>query len=179
MTRRLFTLAYPLLSAADRALIGAFRAEYDQFQMHVVEPHFTFVFGTTGVREDVYFKHVRRIAAASAAVTFHCRYAMLGADDSDVTAYVFLVPDEGNSALSLLHDQLYTGPLVSYLRLDLPYVPHITIGTLSDREKAKCLCDELNARGLSIAGKVESLTVAAMVDNKVQDLRSFALGSDA
>src|SRR5262245_22726723 len=59
--------------------------------------------------------------------------------DSDVTADVFLVPDEGNSALSLLHDQLYTGPLVSHLRLDLQYVPHITIGTLSDREKAKRL----------------------------------------
>jgi hypothetical protein len=59
---------------------------------------------------------------------------MLGADESG--SYVFLVPDEGSGALSLLHDRLYSGLLAS-LRIDLPYVPHITIGRCSERQKAK------------------------------------------
>ena len=177
MTRSLFTLAYPVLSTADRAMLRAFRVEHDPQKVYGVEPHFTIAFGAPGLDNDDYLEHVRRIAAASHPITFHCRYAMLGADESGDTAYVFLVPDEGNSALSLLHDRLYTGLLASRLRIDLQYVPHITIGTCSERQKAKELCDELNARGLSIAGTVEALTVALIADDMVKNLRSFKLGS--
>jgi 2'-5' RNA ligase len=177
MTGSLFTLAYPALSAADMAMIRAFRIEHDRAKVHKVEPHFTIAFGTSGVDADGYLEHVRRIAAASHPITFHCRYAMLGADEGGDTAYVFLVPDEGNSALSLLHDRLYSGLLASCLRIDLPYLPHITIGTCSERPKAKELCDELNTRGLSIAGTVEALTVARMANDMIQNLRSFELGA--
>jgi hypothetical protein len=45
---------------------------------------------------------------------------MPGADDEDETAYVFSVPDEGFSAVSILHDRLYTGILAPFLRLDIP-----------------------------------------------------------
>jgi len=179
MTGSLFTLAYPALSAADMAMIRAFRIEHDRAKVHKVEPHFTIAFGVPGVDDDHYLEHVRKIAAASHPITFHCRYAMLGADESGDTAYIFLVPDEGNSALSLLHDRLYAGLLASYLRIDVPFVPHITIGTCSERQKAKELCDELNGRGLSIAGTVEALTVALPADNMIKDLRSFKLGSSS
>jgi 2'-5' RNA ligase len=140
-----------------------------------VEPHFTIAFGASGVDDDDYLEHVRKITAALHPITFHCRYAMLGADENSDTSYIFLVPDEGNSALSLLHDRLYSGLLASCLRIDLPYVPHITIGRCSERQKAKELCDELNARPLSIAGSVEALTVALMVDDIIKNLRSFEL----
>jgi len=175
MTRGLFTLAYPVLSAADRAMIRAFRVEHDRPKVHRVEPHFTIGFGTSGVDGGDYLEHVRRIAAASHPITFHCRYAMLGADESGDSNYIFLVPDEGHSALSILHDRLYSGLLASYLRIDLPYVPHITIGRCSERQKAKELCDELNARTLSIAGSVEALTVALTEDDTIKNLRSFEL----
>src|SRR5262245_15340448 len=175
MTRSLFTLAYPVLSAADRAMIRAFRVEHDQPKVHKVEPHFTIALSAPGGDDDDYLEHVRKIAAASHPITFHCRYAMLGADESGDTAYIFLVPDEGNSALSLLHDRLYRGLLASCLRIDVPYVPHITIGTCSERQKAKELCDELNARTLSIAGSVEALTVALTEDDTIKNLRSFEL----
>ena len=134
MTRSLFTLAYPVLSATDRAMIRAFRVEHDRTKVHRVEPHFTIAFGTSGVGDNDYLEHVRKIAVASRPITFHCRCAMLGADESG--SYVFLVPDEGSGALSLLHDRLYSGLLAS-LRIDLPYVPHITIGRCSERQKAK------------------------------------------
>ena len=100
---------------------------------------------------------------------------MLGSDDEDETVYVFLVPDEGHSGLSLLHDRLYTGPLPQYLRLDLPYIPHITIGTLTERHAAKQLCDDLNRSGLGIQGSVSSLAVGALANGKINNLASFKL----
>lgn len=173
--RTLYTLAYLSLSEADMSFIERFRHEHDVRYRDVVAPHFTMVFGCGAVGEVEYRQHVEAVAEASAALRFSCRYAMLGSDDQDQTAYVFLVPDEGYSGLSLLHDRLYTGVLSSHLRLDIPFIPHIAIGTLEDRRVAKQLCDDLNHRGIGIHGSVGALTVGALENGKVEDLASFQL----
>jgi hypothetical protein len=101
---------------------------------------------------------------------------MLGADDEAERAYVYLVPDEGYSGLSRMHDDLYGGCLRKLLRLDIPFVPHITLGSMADRAAAKRLCDDLNRSGLEIGGSVNALTVAMLQDEKIRDLARFALG---
>jgi hypothetical protein len=173
--RKLYTLAYPSLSDADLKFIQEFRDQHDARYRDVVAPHFTMVFACTSIGEDEYLEHVEGVARRCTFVEFHCRYAMVGADDHDETAYVFLVPDEGYGAVSLLHDQLYTRVLAPYLRLDIPYIPHITIGTLDDRAAAKRLCDDLNNRPVTISGSIDALTVGALDDNKIRNLASFAL----
>ena len=40
--------------------------------------------------------------------------------------------------------------LAPALRLDIPYVPHITIGSSSNRALMKSLCDELNRGAIDI-----------------------------
>ena len=119
----LYTLAYPLLSQADREFIDSYRSEHDAAFRDVVAPHFTMLFGCDQIAESQYKEHVRSVAARSKPVSFVCRYAMVCNDVSNENFYVFLVPDEGYSALSLLHDELYRGPLAPFLRLDAPYVP--------------------------------------------------------
>ena len=176
MPRKLYTLAYPTLALADREFINRIRNEHDLPYRDVVNPHFTMVFSCDQVEDQDYQPHVREISREAVPIAFHCRYAMLGADDEVPLAYVFLVPDEGFSALSLLHDRLYTGLLASKLRLDLEFIPHITIATLEDRAFAKGLCDRLNDDGLSVVGSVDSLTVAALEANRIQDIATFPLG---
>jgi 2'-5' RNA ligase len=174
----LYTLAYPTVSASDRALLDRFRAEHDLRYRDVVAPHFTLAFGCTAVAEDDYCRHVAAVAQRTPAITFSCRYAMLGADHAEDTGYVFLVPDEGYAALSRLHDALYSGPLEPHLRLDIPYVPHVTIGTLADRRLAKQLCDELNVAGVRIEGRVGAVCVGALADGRIRDLATFPLAAE-
>jgi 2'-5' RNA ligase len=57
----------------------------------------------------------------------------------------------------------------------LPYVPHITIGSMQDRHRAKSLCDELNGEGIDIHGRVEAVTVVALESNTVLELGTFPL----
>lgn len=173
--RTLYTLAYPSLNEVDMSFIERFRHEHDVRYRDVVAPHFTMVFGCSALGEFEYRQHVEAVAKADAALRFSCRYAMLGSDDQDKTAYVFLVPDEGYSGFSLLHDRLYTGVLSSHLRLDIPFIPHVTIGTLEDRRVAKQLCDNLNQRGIGIHGSVGALTVGALENGKIKNLASFQL----
>ena len=176
---RLYTVAYPELNARDRAFIDDFRLRHHRHVGPLVAPHYTLVYGCAAVPETDYLRHAQAVAAGTSAIAFCCRYAMLGADDEDDTAYVFLVPDAGYAQISLLHDRLYTGPLANQLRLDLPYIPHITVGRLDSRVEAKALCDELNRRGLEIHGALGALTVGAIRDGVFTELATYTMQSSA
>jgi 2'-5' RNA ligase len=159
----------------QRQWIQVFRQRHDP-HFDTVEPHFTLVFGVRDVEPQRYLDHIASVAANAKPIRFVCRYAMLGAYDVDDTAYVFLVPNEGNAEVSLLHDRLYTGELQPFHRLNFPYIPHITIGSMKSFEVAKQLCDELNHEGVSVEGALPALSASVLKDGKLQTLRSFALG---
>lgn len=171
----LYTLAYPALSPEVSQFVESFRRAHDP-NATVVAAHFTMVFQQDRIDETVYLDHVRSVCTAAQPLRFVCRYAMLGSDDEVDKAYVFLVPDEGCSSLSLLHDALYRGPLAPHLRLDLPYLPHITIGASNDRAEAKRWCDDLNRQALAITGEVSALTVCTKQAGRIQNLATFGLG---
>ena len=172
-TQTLFTLCYPRLTVADRSFIDEFRQEHDIPFRDVVAPHFTMVFGCSDVPLATYRPHVAEVARSQTVLNFSLRYAMLGNDDSNSDYYVFLVPDEGYSEISRLHDKLYQGPLASHLRLDIPYIPHIGIATIPDAVRVKTLCDQLNTSGVEIHGKIDALTVCSYDGSKINDLESF------
>lgn len=169
----LYTLCYPKLISEDRRFIDEYRREHDIPFRDVVAPHFTMAFGCGEVPESVYREHVRAVAQSQGVIRFTCRYAMLTNDDSNDNYYVFLVPDEGYSEVSKLHDQLYRGILAPHLRLNIPYVPHIGIATLSDAPRIKALCDELNSIGVSISGEIDTISVCSYDGSKITDLETF------
>lgn len=169
----LYTLCYPTLTSEDRRFIDDFRREHDVPFRDVVAPHLTLVFGCDEVPELTYREHVRAVAQSQRVIRFSCRYAMVGNDDSNESYYVFLVPDEGYSEISRLHDRLYRGVLAPYLRLDIPYVPHIGIATIADPRRIKTLCDELNSTGVAIHGQIEAMSVCSYDGTKITDLETF------
>jgi 2'-5' RNA ligase len=173
--RRLYTVAFPRFSVQEAAFIDAFRAENDARSHALIDAHLTLVFGCAAVPESDYLAHVQQVAERTGPIPFRCRYAMLGADDETERAYVFLVPDEGHAALSLLHDRLYAGPLADHLRLDLPYTPHITIASSTDRRHAKGLCDALNATSLDIHATVEALSIGSLDETRFAVLATLPL----
>ena len=173
----LYTVAYPSVASSDATFIEQFRRAHDLPYRDVVAAHFTLVFGCEALPATEYVTHIQTIADSATPVHFSCRYAMLGADHQDDTAYVFLVPDEGYSAISLLHDRLYTGALQPYLKRGVPFIPHITIGTMKDWNVAKALCDDLNRKGVRIDGSLQSVTVGALENGRLRELSSHRLGT--
>jgi 2'-5' RNA ligase len=175
--RTLFTLAYPALGERDMLFIEQVRAAHDAEKRELVAPHFTLVFGSTGVDEAAYLRHVEEVAAKSAPVHFICRRAVLAPDAQESTAHVYLIPEQGFRELSLLHGRLCTGPLAPGLNTDIPFIPHITVGSFTDIGAAQALCDELNLNPISIEGKVEAITVAALENRRIHKLALFELGA--
>lgn len=173
--RSLLTVAFPDVAEPAANFMHKFRQANSPASRIESAAHFTLVFACSALAEERYIAHVAQVAKNTKPIRFVCRYAMLGADDADERAYVFLVPDEGYAAVSVLHDRLYTGPLAPYLRLDLPYTPHITIGITHDRHQAKALCDELNREGLHVQGGIRELTVGTVHEGKFQSMTSHRL----
>jgi len=172
----LYTVAYLEVPENQMNWIQEFRREHDPHYA-VVDPHFTLVFGVRDVQQAAYLDHIATVARSTRPLTFHCKYAMLGADDIDDTAYVFLVPDDGNADISMLHDKLYRGLLEPFHRLEFPYIPHITLASMKDFKRAKRLCDDLNGRGVHVQGRIVSITTGAIRDGKLRHVQAFELAA--
>lgn len=156
----LFTIAVPRLAADDARWIEQFRAVHDRAAAAPVPPHFTLLFGCDAVPEAGYVTHVEAVVARHRAFRFACRHAMVFPGPAD--SYVYLVPDEGLSALARLRDDLSNGVMEPHVRRDLPFIPHITIASGQAPQRAHALCRELNASGLAVAGRVDALAVGAL-----------------
>lgn len=171
----LLSLAYPEFSQEDAASIAQFRQVNDQAMVHVVAAHWTMIFPVEAVSADDLQAHVGEVAQRWEAIPFTCRYAMLHADRLSDNYYLFLVPDDGFSTICRLHDDLYTGIMRPYLRLDLPYVPHLGIGTSKDPSRLKDAGDQWNRQRRAMAGRIAKLTVSTYDGKQVHDLLSFEL----
>lgn len=166
---------YPTLSEADFAWIQSFREAHDPLYFHVVDPHFTVIFPTEEIPEQTLIDHVRAHAKASRAFDVVFRCAILGDPDFQGHAHAFLVPDEGFSDIVRLHDRLYTGPLASELRLDLPFVPHMGVANTPRPESCKTLIDQINAEPFEIRGRFETLDVIGYDGKTVWTIEQFLL----
>jgi hypothetical protein len=166
----LYTLCYPTISEKDHQFIRSFRREHDLPFREVVEPHFTIAFGIADIPTAKYIEHIRGKLLGQSKIEFVCRYAALGDDHESDDYYVFLTPDEGLSDICRLHDKLYSGLLKEFRRIEIPYIPHIGIATLTDASKIQSLCDELNSDSLCIPGTLERVTICKYDGTRVIDL---------
>jgi hypothetical protein len=141
----------------------------------VVSAHFTLVFPTQALSADALVAHVRTCASEAEPIGFVLRSALVVADHFTDAWHVFLVPDEGNSQLIKLHDHLYRGQMASELRLDIPYIPHLGIGSNEAAAVCKALADELNDMNLTIEGQISELTIGDYDGKSVRDIAGATL----
>jgi hypothetical protein len=89
-------------------------------------------------------------------------------DSFSTKTHLLLVPDEGFSALVKLHDALYTDMLAAELRLDVPYIPHITIGDHVDPYVLRSIATVINAQNICINGEIMALDISVYANNSIQ-----------
>ena len=115
--------------AVDTQHIDALRRKYDP-QVDLISPHITLLFPVPdSIGESSLVSHLEHVLSNSASFPIHLRGLEQSADH-----YLFLLFQEGRAEVIHLHDQIYTGILAPYLRTDLPYVPHVTLGSFVDAE---------------------------------------------
>lgn len=167
-------LAYPTIRPADFDWIQGIRKIHDRLY-EVVKPHFTFVFPTTKLSEADLIHHAKLMTKTATAIKITLSKAIVVEDDSKAFFHTFLVPSDGNKEIIALHDLLYTDDLLSELREDIPFIPHMGIATNESRSVMQEMANALNGEGISITGSIDALTVARYDNNQVHDIVDIQL----
>lgn len=154
----LHVVAYPALSSADYELIQASRKLHNSLYS-VMEPHFTLIFSVRDVEVDNFIAEVTKHTDEQKAIPFCFRCATVNQDVFSKNYDTFLVPEEGYSSISKLHDRLYSGILKPYHLLEIPYVPHLSIASLQDKNVIKNITDEWNQKDFAIKGIITHLDI--------------------
>jgi 2'-5' RNA ligase len=166
-------VGYPKLEESDHRWIESFRARHDP-QASRIRAHFTLVFPVELAAEPV-IEHFSAILRSARAIPLVLRRAEPVADLIAGGSHVFLVPEEGRDEIVALHDQLYGGPLRPLLRLDIPFLPHITMGAAATRDECQRLADELNREALAVEGILEQVDLIEVTKEGVKPVIRFSL----
>ena len=170
----LLALAYPTLDQVDYQWIQQIRQQYDTLY-GVVAPHFTLVFPTFDRAADAFGAHVHRQVQGQLPIAVELRCAIVVKDALSAATQTFLVPDQGFSDLVKLHDTLYAGDLADQLRLDIPFIPHITVATSPDPAVCKRVADAINQQHIHIFGVLPSIDIVEHANGVVATLEQIAL----
>ncbi|HSW78045.1 MAG TPA: 2'-5' RNA ligase family protein [Candidatus Chromulinivoraceae bacterium] len=167
-------IAYPELQQSDFDWIQTYRRQNDR-QFSLVEPHFSIVFAVSDLDKDSFLNEVKQKIGDITAFDVDLKVATINKDNSGNYYHEFLVPDTGYSDIVKLHDKLYSGLLAPYLRFDVDFIPHISIGDSEDAQISKKRVDELNAQGVSIHGRIGSVDVIEYADGAVSTVEKIEL----
>jgi 2'-5' RNA ligase len=170
----LLVVAYPHLTQTDHEWIQAIRRQHDP-QYGLIGAHFTLVFPVTTVDQDAFIAHVTARLRYTYVISFNIRCAMVVKDAFGPLTHVFLVPDEGFSALVKLHDALYTDVLADALRLDAPFIPHITVGGDADPLISKALADAINREDRCVQGQITALDIISYEQGNIVPVTRITL----
>lgn len=132
----------------------------------LVAPHLTLLSPIELTSANDLFSEAKRVVSEFKQFVIRFRSAIMMPEKSknDFKSYIFLVPDEGFSNLVRLRSQLYSMGFSNHLRLDVPYVPHMTIGSNLNLSEAKAQVDQINALDFTIEFKLDKLSIVEIAD---------------
>ncbi len=175
---KFYVAAFPDLGSHAK-WIEEFRGRHDRVAKFVA-PHITLVFPTSSLPQEQLRTEVLKLCKQVDPFRVTLRSAMVMPENliTEKRAHIFLVPDEGLGKILRLHDHLYSELLKTELRLDIPFVPHLTVGSGIELFDAKKLADHLNAKNFEITFNLDKISIVEIVDTEADRLVSspIALG---
>jgi len=66
---------------------------------------------------------------------------------------------KGREQVRELHDELYKGPLTEFLRSDIPYIPHVTVGRKENEQRAIKIAEKMLKLSTRLQCIIEKVSV--------------------
>lgn len=154
-----------------------FRGKFDP-KSTLIPPHITLVFPVSGeIGQDSLIKHIQESIASIKPFGITLEGTHLASDN-----YLYLLVSKGNEKIVELHDRLYTGVLAPYLRTDLEFIPHLTIGYFEknnslDKNQYDLAKEALQNSPFNFEVSFDSISLIQINDPALERkvVRSFAL----
>lgn len=169
-----FAVAIPKFAKADLEQIEAYRRTHDAEAQKRIPPHISLVFGID-CSEEFFVREIKQRATGAAPIDIELRFATLRLDPRSGRYLEQMVPELGIAALATLHDELYEDVFMQHQRLDLGYVPELTIGRCDRPMLGKQRVSAWNKKGFSIPGRVDALDIFMEGDDQSHHVRTVPL----
>jgi 2'-5' RNA ligase len=112
--------------------INKFRKEYDPL-FKIIDFHITLIFPIKvpiEIKEESLTKHIKSVVDRWKSFKINIKELELAWDN-----WLFLLIKKGNEKIINLHDELYRRELEPYLRKDIKFIPHVSIGSFTIKEE--------------------------------------------
>src|ERR1700722_7841237 len=80
--------------------------------------------------EEAVIKHIEEVTNRHQKFQVHLKDLVKAWDH-----WLFLTPEEGRNEVIKLHDALYSGILAQYLRTDIEFIPHVSLGLFTQKDQ--------------------------------------------
>ncbi|MGK0532703.1 MULTISPECIES: 2'-5' RNA ligase family protein [Bacillus] len=98
----------------------------------LIPPHITIVFPfESSISNDELKLHILKLSKGIQEIEIEFANQISGEGE-----YLFLRVEKGQKQIEELHDLLYTGALLQFLKEDIPYIPNVTVGRKERTELA-------------------------------------------
>ncbi|MGG2065743.1 2'-5' RNA ligase family protein [Bacillus sp. S14(2024)] len=141
--------------------IEAIRRKHDPL-FGLISPHITLVFPfVSEVPSEYLKKHIEIIISSMSSFQI-----MLNPVVTNSEEYLFLLIEEGKESIIELHNKLYTDFLQVFLRKEIPYIPHVTVGRKGDKEQAFRIIKNLHPLRDTMRFTIDKITVERIGENE-------------
>ncbi|MCU5098276.1 2'-5' RNA ligase family protein [Bacillus wiedmannii] len=107
----------------------------------LIPPHITIVFPfKSNISNDELRSHILNLAKGIGKIEIEFANCI-----TNVGNYLYLEVERGKEQIEELHAKLYTGPLLQFLRADILYIPHVTVGRKSSEELAAKVAKDIRS----------------------------------
>jgi hypothetical protein len=168
-------LAYPEISKEDFDFIQEYRSRNDHKYFKVVDLHFTIFFACDKFAEQEFIEEVKKQTTNIKSFEFELNLATINFDDSKKYYHEFLVPEKGYKDIVLLHDKIYSDKFLPFLKYEIDYIPHVGIGNSENVNDCKKRIDDLNFKGLSVKGIINTLDIVEYKDGVIKTIEKIIL----
>lgn len=137
------------------------RQQYDPLFSHI-RPHISLVFPFDATASDTNIIETTQ-QILTTTKSFPTTFNKLGSDNN---GYIWIEPSYGKDKFVKIHDNLYQNSLFPpFLRKDIPFEPHITLGKVEPKIQAEILAS-LSVEELSFSTYIDSITIENILPNQ-------------
>ncbi|HDR4423471.1 TPA: 2'-5' RNA ligase family protein [Bacillus cereus] len=127
----------------------------------LIPPHITVIFPfESSISNDELKLHILKLSKGIQEIEI--KFANQITDEGE---YLFLRVEKGKEQIEELHDMLYTGPLIQFLKEDITYIPHVTVGRKECAELAAEVAKEIHSFPEKLQCVVDRISVERIGEN--------------
>ncbi|KAA0814466.1 MULTISPECIES: 2'-5' RNA ligase family protein [Bacillus cereus group] len=128
----------------------------------LIPPHITIVFPfESSISNDELKLHIINVSKLIQNIEIEFKNQITSERE-----YLFLRVEKGKEQIEELHNILYTGPLLQFLKEDIPYIPHVTVGRKESVELAAEVVKEIPSFHGKLNCVIDRISVERIGENR-------------